>query len=126
MGEKERQNGLCTVRRNWRHEGGEPDISSLRWLPPEAMVMSPPILLLRARSGSVVLQQQGPVLVSVSHIATKGHGDIPGLDSRQGLVHVRGLQKAGPTPHPLQDLGEQALHPARAVQQSWPCWWGHR
>ena len=34
---------------------------------------------LRAMSGSVIRQQQGPVSMSVAHIMTKGHVDVPGL-----------------------------------------------
>jgi hypothetical protein len=45
-------------------------------LPPEAMVRSQPVLPLRATSGSMVLKQQGSVLMSVAHVTTKGHVNV--------------------------------------------------
>ena len=45
----------------------------------EASVKPQPKPSLRAMSGSVIRQQQGPVSMSVAHIMTKGHVDVPGL-----------------------------------------------
>ena len=43
------------------------------------MVMSLPVLPLGTRSVSVALQQQKSVLMSMAHVTTKDHADIPGL-----------------------------------------------
>lgn len=48
-------------------------------LPPEALVKSQSMLLLRAMSGSVTMYPQGSVSVSVAHITTKDHAEVPGL-----------------------------------------------
>lgn len=45
----------------------------------EAIVKAQPEPSLRAMSGSVIEQQQGPVSMSVSHITTKDHVDVSGL-----------------------------------------------
>ena len=42
------------------------------------MVKPQPMLLLRAMCGSVAVQQQGSMSVSMTHITTRDHGDIPG------------------------------------------------
>lgn len=54
-------------------------------LPPEAMVMSSPDMLLSALSVSTVLLNLGSVLMSKAYVITKGHLDVPGLDW-SGLV----------------------------------------
>lgn len=50
--------------------------------PPEAMVKSQLMLPLRVISESIAMQQEGPVLMSVVHIATKDHADV----SRRGCT----------------------------------------
>lgn len=62
-------------------------------LPPELMGTSGLKLLLGAISGSVILWQLGPVLMSQAHTITKSHVHIPGLDCC--LRHCAEL----PTPH---------------------------
>lgn len=42
------------------------------------------MLTLRAMLGSVAMEQEGLVLMSVAHIITRDHGDIPHLDSLLG------------------------------------------
>lgn len=46
--------------------------------PPEAMVKSWPVLLLRAVSGCVAMQQQGSVSVSMAHVTPMVTGLLPG------------------------------------------------
>lgn len=75
-GEKVDQFENCEERQNLRHEGGE-EQSDVPALPSEAMAKSQPVW--RAMSGSVAMQQQGSVLMSVAHITTKIHEVIPGL-----------------------------------------------
>lgn len=48
-------------------------------LPPGAMLSPGPGTLLRTMSGSMILPQQGSVLMSVAHAATKDHTDAQGL-----------------------------------------------
>lgn len=48
-------------------------------LPPEAMVMSWPMLSPEDISGSVVLLQPMSVLMSMAHATTEGHADAHGL-----------------------------------------------
>ena len=61
------------------------------------MVMSQPILLLRARSPSVVLQQQGSVSISMAHITTREDGMILFSAASRDHVDVQGLCIIGPT-----------------------------
>lgn len=86
---------LCEKRKrtHWRHEGGEEqsDISSL--ISPAAMVISQPVLPLKAMSGSVAMQKLGSGLMSMAHVITKGHVEAPAAWSR---VDVQGLCRAGP------------------------------
>lgn len=48
-------------------------------LPPMAIVTSIPGLVLKTMSGSVILPQQGSVLMFVAYATTKGHMDAPDL-----------------------------------------------
>lgn len=48
-------------------------------LSPEPTVISGPLLLPRAKPGSVAFLQQGSVLMSVACITTKDHADLLGL-----------------------------------------------
>lgn len=47
-----------------------------------------PVLPLKAMSGSMVMQQQGSVSISVDHITTKGHEDVPGLAATWDHVDI--------------------------------------
>lgn len=49
-----------------------------------AMVRSQPEMLLRVMSESMVTQQQGSVSMSMAHIITREHRDVPGQGSHQG------------------------------------------
>ena len=57
---------------NWGQESGkeQPTVSSQ----PKAIVKSQPVPPLRARSGSVAIQQQKSVSMSSAHITTRHHG----------------------------------------------------
>lgn len=48
-------------------------------------------LLLRAMSGSIAMQWQGLVLISLTHVTIRDHGDVPGLS-------CQGLSRTGPDP----------------------------
>lgn len=67
--------------------------------PPEAMVESQPVLLLKAMSGSVAMQQQGAVSMSVAHITTKDHMDALVWAVSWDCIDVQGLCRTGSTPH---------------------------
>jgi len=71
------------VRRNWRL--GWRGVTYCEWpaLPPGAMVRSYLKLLLRAMAESVAMQWLG--LVSMVHITTREHGNVPGQDSHWEL-----------------------------------------
>ena len=49
-------------------------------------------LLLRAMSGSIAMQWQGLVLISLTHVTIRDHGDVPGIS-------CQGLSRTGPDPH---------------------------
>lgn len=48
-------------------------------LSPETMMKSQSGMLLKVMTGSMALQYQESVLISVAHISTKGHVTVPGL-----------------------------------------------
>lgn len=59
---------------------GRAEACSLSGLPLGAMVTSWCWLLLRTKSGSLVLPWLGSVLITLAPVATKGHMDAQGLD----------------------------------------------
>jgi hypothetical protein len=76
-------------RGNWRLKGRkESPVLSV-----QPMVRPQPGLPLRAVSESMSPQQQGSVWISVTHVITREHGELPGQDScrdphgRTGAVH---------------------------------------
>jgi hypothetical protein len=96
--------GATTIRRNGWSEGREGEAQQLEYyeemgletrgwrgvaccewpaLPPE-LVTGPSLLLLRAKSESMATQWQGPVFLSLTHITTRGHGQVPSWDSHRG------------------------------------------
>jgi hypothetical protein len=77
--------------------------------PPEAMMKSQPVLLLKAMSGSMALQQQGAVSISVAHITTKDHANALVWPVSWDHIDVQGLCRAGSTPQWLWHVGELAL-----------------
>lgn len=79
-GRERRQSSLCTIK---RAETGDRVRSSLIWEAYAATwghVIPRPVLPLRAMSGSMAPLQQGSVLMSVTHVTSKGHEDVDGLD----------------------------------------------
>jgi hypothetical protein len=83
------------------------------------MVKSQPVLLLRAMSGSVAMQQHQSVSMSVAHITTKGHVDFPGLGDHRDIKSWTDLAypslsaavwRAALTYSLLHHLGELAVH----------------
>lgn len=48
------------------------------------LLEAPSSLLLRAKSESMATQWQGPVFLSLAHITTREHGQVPSWDSRKG------------------------------------------
>lgn len=76
---------------------------------PEAMVQSQPMLPPRAMSGSVILKQQGSVLMSIAHFTIRDHADVSGLscylkpcyclrpEQRWPLAMATVLERVGPS-----------------------------
>ena len=62
-----------------RQNRGFRDAEKQPALPPEAIMMSWPVLLPRVTSGSVVLQQQGFVSMPVDQVTANRQVDIPGF-----------------------------------------------
>jgi hypothetical protein len=75
-----------------------------------------------AMSGSMAMQWQGLVSMSVAHITTKEHRDVPGLDSRLGSQRCPKMCRTGPTSHWAVAFGRAALCLTWVAKQSWP-WW---
>lgn len=83
---------------------------------------------------SMAINQQGSVLMSMAHITTRGHWDVPVRVVTGDHMDVQGLCRKGLTltgcddleswSHflPGQYLGEQALHLVQVAQCSW-LWW---
>lgn len=91
MEKKEKQRGVCTMRRG---RTGDSRIVRNSLLPPKSMVRSWPVLPPRAMSPSMALQQQ-------EFVTTKGEVEVPGLGCHQ---------EAGSWPHPhLGIMGKLAL-----------------
>lgn len=91
MGDKEKQNGLSTIKKGRAGEVGVEGDSLMCCkepaLTPEAMVKSLHVLLLRAMYGSMAIQQQGgSVSMSMVHIITKGHKGDPILPPRMTFI----------------------------------------
>ena len=74
-----------------------PGLACCEWpnLPIGDIVRSQPKLLLKTMSISVPIQPQGSVSMSMAHITTREHGDVPG----QADVNVQGLCINGPIFH---------------------------
>jgi hypothetical protein len=111
----------------------------------EAMVKSWQVLTLRAMAGSVAMQH--PVLLSIAHVTTKGHADVPGLGcylepcwclrAEQSWPHLSpapALRGSVSVPHLGSSVELSQLAKAR-VSQPWghesrkaspvPCWLWH-
>ena len=105
-------------------EGGEeqPDVSSL---PCHLRPWCQLVLPLRATFGSMAVQQQGTVLMSVAHIITKAMQMSLVWAASRDQANIQRLWRAAPTtgcgsqeiwPHPFQAvLRKQALHHAWAT-----------
>lgn len=94
------------------------------------------MLPLRATSGSVVTQQQGLVSMSVGHVTTKDHVDVPGLGYCLGCAELAppitscATQELAP-PLPSSSTWESGNHmvpvkhsradPGGGVWESWLC-----
>ena len=63
------------------------------------MVRSQPELQLRAMSGSMAMQWQGLVLMSVMPVTTKGYWNVPGRVAFGDYSDVQGLFRTGPSFH---------------------------
>lgn len=102
-------------RSKWRLRGWrEIDCCEQPALPPEPIVKSQPMLPLSVLSGSIALKQQGSVVMSITHIISKEHANIPVLGSCLGPCRspnsvqswpssslVAAFQRAGPIDHCL-------------------------
>ena len=93
--------------------------------PPETILWFQPKLPLRSMSEFKSMQLQGSVLMSVAHITTREHGDVPGWGScggpqglcRTGLTpHWGNGKRAVPALHQLQHLREWVPHLTWAIQ----------
>jgi hypothetical protein len=67
------------------------------------MVRSQPELLLRTMSGSVAIQLQGSVLMSIAYVTTREHGDVPDAGSARDHIDIQG-GAVHDWPCPLLDL----------------------
>lgn len=111
MGEKEIRSGLCTMK---THRMG-----GIAWcvrpsLPPEAMVMSGPMLPLKAMSGSMDLLQQGSGCVSMARVAFKDHVDLFHLGWR--------LRQCVWESWPDGWCGRETVVPTLASHSTWERW----
>lgn len=66
------------------------------------------ILLLKAMTGSMAMQQQGAASTFVAHITTKDYGDALVWAVTWDHIDIQGLCRAGSTPHWLWHAGELA------------------
>ena len=104
--------------------------------PPETILRFQPKLPLRSMSEFKSMQLQGSVLMSVAHITTREHGDVPGRGPARYHLDVQVLGITGPTPHwlfaleclphlsPATALWRAGLDFYQTAQWSGPWWWG--
>lgn len=79
MGTKEKISSLCTMKKS-RTRDTMAVRNSVMWetcTATQTMVVFGPMLLQRAMSVSMTLPKQGSVSLSVAHVTTKDHEDIP-------------------------------------------------
>lgn len=84
------------------------------------MVKHQPALPRRAMSGSMAMQWQGLVSMSMVHITTREHRDVPGLGSKLGSQSCPKMCRTGPTSHWAVAFGRAALCLMWVAKQSWP------
>ena len=72
------------------------------------LVRSQPKLPMRVMSEFMGKQWQGSVLMSLAHITTREHGDVPGRGPARYHLDVQVLGITGPTPQGMQSSGEMA------------------
>lgn len=82
-----------------------------------AIVRFLPKLSLRAMSESRAMQWQGSVLVLVTHITMREHGDVPGQGSRLRPPECSGAVQNWP--HPSFGANSEELAPSFIIESTW-------